>query len=402
MAKKNKKNNSARDKPTQQKRSCIWLGNWENDSSLCASGYVSLSHNPEISAAVDIIASLIGSMTIHLMKNTENGDVRVQDGISRLIDIVPNKTMTRKTWIEWIVRTMFLGGNGNAVCLPITENGYLDRIVPVPPSWVSFAQDGLWDYIVKLNGKKYSPSDVLHFKLKPDDTQPWLGRGVRVALKDVASNLKQAAETEKGFMSSKWKPSIIVKVDAMTEEFSSPEGRKKLLDSYVASGTAGEPWLIPAEQFSVEQIKPLTLNDLAIDSTVKLNKATVASIIGVPPFVLGVGEFKRDEWNNFISSRIMPIAETIQQELTIKILIANDRYFRFNPRSLYNYDLRDLAAIADEQYIRGLMTGNEARDWIGLTPMDGLDELVILENYIPLNAIGDQKKLTSAGGEKDG
>ena len=88
-------------------------------------------------------------------------------------------------------------------------------------------------------------------------------------------------------MSSKWKPSIIVKVDALTDEFSDPEGRKKLLDDYAMSGEAGEPWLIPAEQFSVEQVRPLTLSDLALDAMVTLDKRTVASVLGIPPFVLG-------------------------------------------------------------------------------------------------------------------
>ena len=235
----------------------------------------------------------------------------------------------------------------------------------------------------------------------PGELYPWMGTGYQLALADVANNLKQAAATEKGFMSSKWKPSIIVKVDALTEEFASPDGRKKLLESYAMSGEAGEPWLIPAEAFSVEQVKPLTLSDLALADFVKLDKQTVATILGVPPFVLGVGDFKREAWNSFISTRIMPLAQNIQQELTRKLLYSNDLYFRFNSRSLYNYDLKDMAAIADDQYIRGIMTGNEVREWIGLSPMDGLDELIILENYIPRGMIGDQKKLNGNGGESE-
>lgn len=202
-------------------------------------------------------------------------------------------------------------------------------------------------------------------------------------------------------MQSKWKPSIIVKVDGLTEEFSNPDGRKRLLDDYISTTEAGEPWMIPSEAFSVEQVKPLTLADLALADFVELDKRTVASILGVPPFVLGVGEFDRNAWNNFISSKIMPLAQSIQQEMTKKLLLNPDWFFRFNSRSLYNYDLKDLAAIADDQYVRGIMDGNEVRDWIGLSPREGLNDLIILENYIPRGMIGDQSKL-NGGGENNG
>lgn len=396
MNKRQRQKMKTRAEPKQNK-TVSWLCSKDAFDMFTCQGYTSLAHNPEIITGVGKIAKLIGSMTIHLMQNTEDGDIRVKNELSRKIDVNPYSNMTRSLFIQWIVMTMYLYGDGNAVVYPQFRRGYLRDLKPVPASMVSFIPDGIWDYAVAINGQEYDPDEILHFVLNPGSYYPWKGDGLHVALKDVANNLKQAAATEKGFMQSKWKPSIIVKVDALTEEFSSPEGRSQLLKDYIDTTEVGEPWMIPAEQFEIEQIKPLSLSDLALADMVELDKKTVASILGVPPFVLGVGDFKRDEWNNFISSTIMPVAQMIQQELTKKLLYSPDLYFTFNPRSLYNYELRDLATIADDQYIRGIMTGNEVRNWIGLSPTEGLNDLVILENYIPLGMIGDQSKLIQDG-----
>lgn len=397
MSKKQKRSRpQARAEPTQ-KRSVAFVSSADWDS-IVSLGYTSLAHNPEIVSAVDTIARLMGSMTIQLMENTEDGDIRIKDELARKVDINPNSYMTRSNFVQWIVKELFLDGDGNVVVWPDTRRGILRDLVPIPPSLTAFIPDG-WGYKAMIAGREYSPDKILHFVMNPGSYYPWRGDGYRIVLGSVANNLKQAAETERGFMSSKWKPSIIIKVDALVDEFSSPEGRQKLLDSYIATQEPGTPWLIPAENFSVEQVKPLTLSDLALVDMVSLDKKTVAAILGVPPFVLGVGDFKRDEWNNFINTRIMPLARMIEQELTKKLLYSPTRFFRFSSRSLYNYDLRDMAEVADEQFVRGIMTGNEVRDWIGLPPIPGLNELVILENYIPAGMIGDQKKLQQNGGE---
>lgn len=396
MSKKSKRKPTARAEPTQ-KRSAAWLCSPDAYETLVCRGYTSLAHNPEICAAVDTIAKLVGSMTIHLMENTEDGDVRVKNQLSRKVDIDPNSYMGRSNFIQWIVKTMFLGGDGNAVVYPQTRSGYLEELIPIPPSTAAFIPDG-WGYRVAIGGREYDPKEVLHFAINPDENQPWKGTGYRVSLADVANNLKQAAATERGFLESKWKPSIIVKVDALTEEFASPAGRKRLLNDYIDTNQAGEPWLIPAEQFSVQEVRPLSLADLAIADVIKLDKQTVAAILGVPPFVLGVGEFKRDAWNNFISSKLMPIATILQQELTKKLLYKPEWYFRFNARSLYSYELKDLVGLALQMHACGTMDGNEVRDWAGMSPREGLNELVLLENYIPRSKIGDQNKLK--GGEE--
>lgn len=406
--KKHKTIAAARDRPTApssagggQKRSLVYLGDWSSDGSLACAGYTTLAHSPEVSAAVDRIAALIGAMPIHKLRNVSNGNIRVRDdATARIVDVEPNSLMSRSQFIRWIVRTLYLEGNGNAVVLPRSEGGRLSELIPIPAAYTAFYPTGLWGYRVAIAGRPYDPQDVLHFALNPGSFYPWLGQGYRVTLADVANNLKQAAATEQGFMESKWKPAIIIRVDANTEEFSSKEGRKRLLEEYVEASEAGEPWMLPLDQFEVQTVKPLSLSDLALADFVELDKKTVASILGVPAFVLGVGEFHRDEWNNFINAKIMPLAQILEQEFTRKLIVEPTDFFRFNSWSLYSYDLRDMAAIADDQYVRGLMDGNEARDWLGMPPRDGLDDLIILENYIPRGMIGEQSKLN--GGQSNG
>lgn len=396
MSKRKRSRPQARDEPKWQKRSAAWLCSSEAFDTLTCSGYTSLAHNPEIAAGVDTIARLVGSMTIHLMENQEGGDVRIRNELSRKIDINPNKYMTREAFVHWIVRTMYLEGNGNAVVWPKTRAGILQDLQPVPPAYASFIPDG-WGYKVVIAGQEYKPDRVLHFTLNPDSLYPWLGSGYRVSLADVANNLKQAAATQKGFMASKWKPSIIVKVDALTDEFSSPEGRQRLLEQYAMSGQAGEPWMIPAEQFSVEQVKPLTLSDLALDAMVTLDKRTVAAVLGIPAFVLGVGEFNRDAWNNFINTTIMPLARGIEQELTKKLLLFPEWFFRFNNWSLFSYSITQLVSAGAEMVDRMALRRNEWRGWLNLPPDPEMDELLALENYLPADRLGDQGKLVQGG-----
>ena len=295
---------------------------------------------------------------------------------------------------------MLVYGDGNSIIIPHTEDGYLGSLEAVPASAVSFQPDPLrYDaYKVVVNGRVYSPDEVLHFRYEPDKYYPWKGKGLRVLLRDVANNLKQGRATENAFMASEWKPSVIVKVDALAEEFSSPTGRQKLLDSYVKSASAGEPWLIPADQFSVEQVKPLSLQDLAISDTMTLDKKTIASIIGVPAFLLGVGEYSKSEWNNFVNTRIRSIIVSMQQEMTRKLIVSPRWYLRFNYWSLLDWDVQEISSVLLAGADRGFVNGNEWRDRIGFQPVEGLNEYKVLENYIPIDKSGDQKKLVQSGG----
>ena len=389
-------------KRKKQKRSVAITDISGLDEILC-SGYTNLSENPEVKICINLISNIVSNMTMYLMQNTKEGDTRIIDELAKKIDINPCPTMTKKTWLSNIVQSLLL--NGNAIVVPhYSEDGeYLRKLEYIPYEYCTIIPQGTdgQEYMIMANGRMYSPEDVCHFVYNPNSLYPYKGDGVKISIKDVVDNLKQAERTKSAFMSSKWKPSLVISADGLIDEMNGKDGRERLLNKYVDAENAGTPWIIPSELLKVEQIKPLSLQDLAINEAVEIDKKTVAGIFGVPSFFVGSGDFNKDEYNVFVQTVVLSLAKVVEQELTKKLLKAGNRYFKFNISSVYYNSFTEIANVDMELYVRGLMTGNEVRDSLGMSPDERLNQFVILENYIPADKIGDQKKLTQNAGKED-
>lgn len=401
MSRKGNRKTKARDAPVvSQKRSVMYVSSLDGWETLLCSGYKPVTSCTEVQIAIGVYASLIANMTIQLMQNTPLGDVRIRNGLSRKLDIEPHRFMTHQTFMTNLVRVLMT--HGNQVTVPkYTREGYLDELEPLPPGSVSFVGDGN-GYRIMYQGRSFAPEEVLHFPLNPDPERPWIGTGYSVNLRDVVESLRQANATKKALMQNP-APSLIVRVNGLIDDMQTAEGREKVAQQYLPHGEAGaKPWLIPAEAFEITEVKPMSLTDLAIEKTLEIDKKSAAAIVGVPAFLMGVGTFNRDEYNLFVSTRVMDIARIIEQEMTRKLLIADDLYFRLNNRSLLNYDIKQVVEAGKEVVDRSGMRRNEWRDWLGLPPDPEMEELLALENYIPAKMAGQQKKLEGAkGGESD-
>lgn len=398
--KKRNPGRAVRDAPTQSMSSgASFLTSVEGWNILCGNGYKPVWKCPEVQMCIGVFADLIGIMTLRLMRNVNNGDERIRNALSYKMDVNPSRYMTRITFIQAIVRTLLTWGN--CAVYPRYKDGLLDDLQILPGQSVSYLPDQGNSYIIQYQGKAIRPDEVLHFVLNPDLDEPWRGTGYTVSLRDAVDGLRQGESTKNALMRSP-APSIIVKVDGLIEEFSSTEGRRKLRAQYLDSSEKGEPWFIPSEAFSVEQVKPLSITDLAIKDNLELDKRSVAAIFGIPPFMVGVGQFNKDEYRNFVNTRVLAVAKIIEQELTKKLLYSEEMYFRFSNMSLYSYDLPELVSsgtlLVDHMAIRR----NELRDWLGLSPDPEMKDLLALENYVPQNRLGDQKKLVGGGDDNDG
>lgn len=393
MARKKKR---IRSDPKTEKEVIVYKGATFSDFVLPA-GYVKLSDNPEVRIAVDKIADLVSNMTIHLMENTEKGDKRIKNELSRKIDVNPCKYMTRKAWIYKIVSDLLLHGDGNSIVYPVMRDGLIDELRPLEMQNVSYNYDDIRrEYSVNYCRRVYEPEEILHFVVNPSPIYPWKGTGYRIVLKDLIRNLKQANKTKSSFMTGQYMPNVIIKVDALSEEMASETGREEIKKKYI-DVKPGEPWIIPADLLEVQSVKPLSLQDIAINPSVEIDKKTVAGILGIPSFFLGVGNFNKDEYNNFVDTRIMGIGQVISQTLTRDLLYTPNWYFKLNPRSLYAYNLTDMVNAGTSMVKLNAMRRNELRDWVGMNPDDEMEDLLVLENYLHPEDLSKQKKLK--GGE---
>src|SRR5690606_29927955 len=141
--------------------------------------------------AVDRIADMVSNMTIHLMRNVEGGHERVQNELSRKVDIEPYSLMTRKAWLYHIVHTMLLEGDGNAFVFPVfSSDGYLEELIPIPSHMATILPPkqtaiGLaTGYQVMIQGRIYNHDEVLRCKLTPDPQHPCRGRRDSMTTKD--------------------------------------------------------------------------------------------------------------------------------------------------------------------------------------------------------------------------
>lgn len=385
---KRKRNRAINSRDAPQMRSTssgVFLCSDEAYRALCGDGYKPLSSCPEVQMAVNAYADTIASMTIHLMQNTEKGDVRLKNELSRRMDIDPHPDMTRHQLIYDIVHTLLLEGEGNQVTIPIYRDGYLERLEPVAPSRVSILppQNG-GRYRIMAGGVPMNPDEVLHFVRNPDPEAPYKGRGYTIGLRDVVKSIRQATATKQTLMENP-APSIIIKVDGLTDELQTAEGREKMSNQYLSRTENGRPWMIPAGTLEVTQVKPLTLNDLAIKTNLELDKKSIASMLKVPGFMVGVGEFNAKEFDWFVSVPCMTVAKIIEQELTRKTLLSPDWYWKLNNRTLLNYDIERIVSVGKELVDRATMRRNELRDWLGMSPDPEMDDVLILENYLRKN-----------------
>jgi HK97 family phage portal protein len=204
---------------------------------------------------------------------------------------------------------------------------------------VSLDQDiDLYSNFIMLNGAK--PSGLFRTEQVIPDSK----------FKEIASRLKEA-----------WTNML----NSQPSDQSKP-GQSMLLD----------------QGMTYEAIKPLTLQDVDARELKKQTMTRICGLFGVPPAMIGVGESKYNNTqtmlDEFYKSTMMPFITNVEQRLKLSLL-------KGYPNLHVQFQTQDFlkgAPLDQMNYVvagvkNGILTQNEAREYLGLNSLDGADDLLL-------------------------
>lgn len=335
----------------------------------------------EFERAVETIGGLLGALTLQVWQSKGNTKERLKNAKSYWLDIEPVRGATRLEWTKKVVRTMYERG----VCFVSVETDSAGNQLKI-----------LDDALVQTDGTVrcykqnvvYKATDLLRFSV---GTKPALE-----ALKQTNDNLRMAAALKARFLKNSFIPKIVVKVDvdmsALTDE---NDKRLKVLQNVIArSSESGQPIVFEQGFAEIQELKGRTYDELGLDVALKDEQLKVAAFFGLPAFLVGAGSFDREEYNLFIKTTFMTLVRMFEQQLS-RVFASKDVYVKYNTERLLSIDLSEQMSFVSECLAQGIMTPNEARQKLGLTPSGakGMNDFRILENYVPVSQLGDQTKL---------
>lgn len=130
-----------------------------------------------------------------------------------------------------------------------------------------------------------------------------------------------------------------------------------------------------------ETVKMLTLQDADAARLKEQTTNRICALFGVPPQMLGlaVGKFNNTQTllDEFYKTTMYPMIVNIEQKLRMGLLKGYPNlYIRFDTKDFLKGAALDQMNFVNAGVAGGIMSPNEAREYLGMPKMDGADELL--------------------------
>lgn len=285
----------------------------------------------------------------------------------------PDPTRGLAWWLGVNVRDYLLEGNALQLVTSRDAYGYPASVAWLPAAHTMMAVDPVTGEPVYWHrGVQLDAQDVMHVRRGADPAYPWRGIGVVEQHLDAAARAKSQEDYESRSLSGSGVPSVVVIApNADLSQKEADDAKDRWEQQF--SGAQRRPAILPAGT----EVKPLSWSptDAQMVEAKKMTLLDMANIFNLDGWWVGAsaGSFNYKTpgqmWTGLMRQTTSPIMSDFEDIWSDHLVIQSQRV-RFDRKAATRDDFASEIATMDRAVKAGLMTQLEARDYLGLPPID--------------------------------
>ncbi|TWT64247.1 phage portal protein [Rubinisphaera italica] len=343
-------------------------------------------------ACVDVIAETIGSLSLHVYKNTDDARERAkQHPLYRVLHSIPNEDMSSVQWIESVFRRLLLDGASydyiefdggvrpKAIypilnCKPVRINGNLKYCATVGNQKIDLEQNQVLS-VVDYSYDGVSGISRIHSCSRP--------LGIALGAEKFAGRF--------------FKQGTVTNFALEYPQNLTPDQQQLIIDAYKDrhAGTDNAHNIMLLHGGAKAHVLNLSAEDAQLIERLKLSSLDIARLFRVPPHMIGINEGSplasvEQQSISFYRNTIRPHIVKFEAELNRKLFLEvekDDHYAEFDIASM----LRGDSQAQDASHATGLTHGwysiNEVRKHRNMAPVEGGDRHLFPLNMSPVEDV---------------
>lgn len=343
-------------------------------------------------ASIRILANYVSMIPLKLFEESQKGRQPATDHpLYRVLNAQPNNYMSSFVFRRCMMESLLVDGNAYA-SKQFDQRGNITALHPLQPELVT----PFWDEETKtvkyeIDGEDYPTDIVLHI--------PGLGydgiKGkspLRVAAETISMGLTQQ-EYAARFYSQGITPGGILTTEQVLKKDQVDTIREELENNGGVTNAHRPLIMHSGMRYQTLAINPV---DAQLIDSLKFTVEEISRIFGVPLRKLQTSSAPETERDNisFIQDSILPWLCLMEQEFDRQLLTSRDikqgYTVGFVTQGLYRADIKSQAEALNLYRNNGVLTGNEARDMIGLQPHPDGDHLLANGNLRPVRELANE------------
>lgn len=350
---------------------------------------------------VEVISNGVASLPVKLYRVDGDGyRYEIQDGLSYLLSKKPSDKMNSFTFYKLLVKDILMNGNAYALIMR-DNNGKVKAFQYVPAGLVNpIDKIDHIEYLVTGLTKPVMQKDILHF-MNYSETGVY-GISVLTYARRILGIADSGDKAAENFFKSGGCSSGFLKFDGP----SSGKQREEILSAWNQatggqnSGPNGIPVLPANVSYTQLSINP---EDAQLLESRQFSVVEICRYFGVSPtkcFDLSHASYNNSEMAElaFLNDTLRPLMSKIEMELETKLFPGETRYdVRFDVNELLRTDKKSQAEYFTKMFNLGVMSPNDIRKELNMTPVDGGDihvaqvNLTSIKNLTTINATADNR-----------